>query len=81
MEDNNFLLPVDILDVESKPDEYYKRFIIPSAHRGYHIKTEPGIEVYYCIQKEDILKNMVLVKVPANTTKLYVYPMPGSDEV
>ena len=73
MTETDKLLPVDILDVESKPEEYDKQFIISGVPKGYNIKTESGMLVNYCIQEEHILHNYVLIKVPANTTKLYIY--------
>ena len=73
MTETDKLLPVDILDVESKPEEYDIQLIISGVPKKYNIKTESGMLVNYCIQKEHILHNYVLIKVPANTTKLYIY--------
>jgi len=70
------LLPLDIFDVKSKPEPYFKCVSIQNSPYGYKIKTETGKLVEYCILREKIMYMEVKVKVPANTTKLYVYGRP-----
>jgi hypothetical protein len=72
---NESLLPALILDVESKPYEYQKEAYI---HGGFNFvcRTEDrAVSVPFWIMKETTHGFYIYIKVPANTDKIYVYPV------
>jgi hypothetical protein len=68
------LLPIDIIEVESKPEEYTKKVIIPSC-KQFICRTKNNETVYSFIEAETLSGFIININVPANTSQIYIYPV------
>ncbi len=68
------LLPIDIIEVESRQEEYTKKVIIPQC-KQFRCCTENNDVVPSWIEAETMTGFIIYVRVPANTSQIYVYPV------